>query len=49
VRAPAHDGQDSGVMADSIPAAWRTVFRSHAGQFGSTSGTLSGMPGTLSA
>ena len=49
LRAPAHDGHDSGVMADSIPAAWRTVFRSHAGQFGPISGMVSGMPGTLSA
>jgi len=24
---------DSGVMADSIPAAWRTPFRAHGGQF----------------
>jgi hypothetical protein len=49
LRAPAHDGQDSGMMADSIPAAWRTVFRRHAGQLGPTSGIVSGMPGTLSA
>lgn len=49
VRAPAHDGQDSGMMADSIPAAWRTVFWSHAGQFGPPSGMVSGMLGTLFA
>jgi len=33
VRVPAHDGHDSGMMADSIPEAWRTVFRRQAGQF----------------
>jgi hypothetical protein len=49
VRAPAHDGHDSGTMADSIPVAWRTVLRRHAGQFGLLSGMVSGMPGMLSA
>lgn len=33
LRVPAHDGHDSGMMADSIPAAWRTVFRHQAGHF----------------
>ena len=43
VRVPAHDGHDSGPMADTIPAAWRTVFRPDGGQFGGRSGTLSAM------
>ena len=34
LRAPAHDGHDSGVMADSIPAACRTPFRCDDGHFG---------------
>jgi integrase len=33
LRVPADDGHDSGMMADSIPEAWRTVFRRQAGQF----------------
>ncbi len=34
VRAPAHDGHDSETMADSVPTAWRTVFRRHGGHSG---------------
>ena len=45
VRAPAHDGHDSGVMADSVPAARRTLFRPDGGQFGVRSGKVSAMPG----
>lgn len=43
MRVPAHDGQDSEPMADTIPAAWRTVFRPDRGHFGGRSGTLSAM------
>lgn len=43
LRVPAHDGQDSEPMADTIPAAWRTVFRPDRGHFGGRSGTLSAM------
>ena len=43
VRVPAHDGHDSEPMADTVPTAWRTVFRWHGGQFGGRIGTLSAM------
>jgi transposase InsO family protein len=43
VRVPAHDGHDSGPMADTIPTAWRTMFRPDGGHFGGRSGTLSAM------
>jgi len=48
LRAPGHDGQDSGLMADSIPATRRTLFRRDGGQFEVTAGTLSAMPGMSS-
>jgi hypothetical protein len=43
LRVPAHDGHDSETMADTIPTAWRTVFRPHGGHFGGGIGTLSAM------
>jgi hypothetical protein len=43
MRVPAHDGRDSDLMADTIPAAWRTVFRPEGGHFGVWSGKLSAM------
>jgi hypothetical protein len=43
LRVPAHDGRDSDLMADTIPAAWRTVFRPEGGHFGVWSGKLSAM------
>jgi len=33
VRAPGHDGHDSGMMADSVLVAWRTLFRRDGEQF----------------
>jgi hypothetical protein len=43
LRIPGHDGQDSGMMADTVPAPWRTVFRSDGGHFGGWNGMLSAM------
>jgi hypothetical protein len=43
LRVPAHDGQDFEPMADTVPTAWRTVFRWHGGHFGCRIGTLSAM------
>jgi hypothetical protein len=43
VRVPAHDGHGSEPMADTVPTAWRTVFRWHGGQFGGRIGMLSAM------
>lgn len=43
MRVPAHDGHDSGPMADTIPAAWWTAFRPDGGHFGGQSGTVSAM------
>ena len=43
LRVPAHDGHDSEPMADTIPMAWRTVFRWHGGHFGGRIGMLSAM------
>jgi len=43
VRVPAHDGQDSGAMADTVPVAWRTVFRPDGGQFRCGTGRVSAM------
>lgn len=40
MRVPAHDGRDSGVMPDTIPAARRTPFRADAGHFGRSAGML---------
>ncbi|MEJ1961812.1 MAG: hypothetical protein WDO56_09785 [Gammaproteobacteria bacterium] len=48
VRAPVQAGHDSGVMADTFPAAWRTVFRCEAGRFAVAPGLLSAVPGTVS-
>jgi hypothetical protein len=44
LRAPDHGGHHSGVMADTIPAPWRTLFRRDDGQFGGSSGMVSAMP-----
>jgi hypothetical protein len=43
LRVPAHDGHDSGLMADSVPEAWRTVFRPDGGHFPDRSGTVSAL------
>jgi hypothetical protein len=43
LRVPAHDGHGSEPMADTVPTAWRTVFRWHGGQFGGRIGMLSAM------
>ena len=43
VRVPAHDGHDSGGMADTVPGAWRTVFRGDDGHFPRLSGMVSAM------
>jgi len=43
VRVPAHDGHDSGAMADTVPAAWRTVFRPGGGHFRCWTGRVSAM------
>jgi hypothetical protein len=43
MRAPAQGGHHSGVMADTIPAPWRTLFRRDDGHFGGSSGMLSAM------
>jgi hypothetical protein len=42
-RIPAHDGQDSGAMADTVPVAWRTGFRPDGGHFRRWSGRVSAM------
>jgi hypothetical protein len=43
LRAPDHGGRDSGVMTDSIPVPWRTLFRRDGGQFDRLIGMLSAM------
>ena len=43
VRVPAHDGHDSGAMADTVPVAWRTVFRLDSGHFRCSTGKVSAM------
>lgn len=48
LRAPAQAGHDSGVMADTFPATWRTAFRREAGRFAVAPGMLSAVPGTVS-
>ena len=43
LRVPAHAGHDSDLMPDSVPASWRTAFRSEGGHFSGRSGMLSAM------
>lgn len=43
VRVPAHGGHDSGLMADSVPASWRTAFRFDGGHFLGRFGMVSAM------
>ena len=43
LRVPVHGGHDSGLMADSVPASWRTAFRFDGGHFLGRSGMVSAM------
>jgi hypothetical protein len=43
LRVPAHGGHDSGLMADSVPASWRTAFRFDGGHCLGRSGMVSAM------
>jgi hypothetical protein len=43
LRAPGHGGHESGMMADTVLAPWRTRFREDDGQFGVSSGMVSAM------